>query len=130
MSLLSNLRSRLVTIAADAALAIHKYVMVGDLQYMMARVGEVEVGTLTGSGVAQTKAVNGDPKLVLVMDQTQDCLGVHFSGMAAGSFFAIDNGGVAYVAANGITLGTDSFIVGTDAKLNTNLDTAFWLAVS
>lgn len=130
MSLLSTLRAGLVSISADVALATHKYVMTGDFQRMMGRVAEVEVGTFTGTGVAQTKAVQGDPRLVLFVNVTQQCLGVHISGMATASFFAIDNGGVAYVAVNGITLGTDSFIVGTDARLNTNMDSAFWATIS
>jgi len=130
MSLLSNLRAKLDAIGADLALAIHKYVMVGDLEYAMARVAEVQYGPYTGTGANIDVEVNGDPKLVILFDQTQQCLGVHIRGMDAASYFEIDNGAVAYVGAAGITVGTDTFRIGTDGNINTGADVGFWLTLS
>lgn len=130
MSLLSTLRARIAAIGADVALATHKYIMVHDLLYMMTRVAEVQYGAYTGTGADITVAVNGDPKIVILFDQTQSCVGVYIRGMADASFFMIDNAAVAYVAAAGVTVGVDSFIIGADVNINTAADAGFWLVIS
>jgi hypothetical protein len=95
----------------------------------LSKVAQIQFGAYTGTGGAITVVTNGDPRMVILVDVTQQCTALHITGMTAAHFFQIDNGGVAHVGAAGITLGTNSFVIGTDAHINTNLDVGFWFAV-
>ena len=91
--------------------------------------GQIQFGTYTGTGVAISVATDGAPKLVVLVDVTQVGIAFHITGMAAASFLSVDNGATSYQAANGITLGTDGFTIGTNALINTGGDSGFWFAV-
>lgn len=123
----SALRTKLAAVLADVAM--QKLLDVGDFSFMASKLCEVEVGAYTGTGANITVTTTGNPIAVFIMDVTQQCLGVNIRGMAAASFFQVDNGGVAIVGANGVTLGTSQFIIGTAAAINTAADTGVWLAL-
>lgn len=105
------------------------YPLSSELMGALTNLGQVQFGTYTGTGVAISVTTLGNPRLVILYDVTQQCLGIHISGMTAATYFQIDNAAVGAVGANGITLGTNGFTIGTDAGINTNLDSGFWLAI-
>jgi len=118
------IRTRLAIL--NAAPEMQKYLDIADFGYMMARVCQIQVGTYTGSGVAQAIVTDGNPIAVLLVDDTQTTHALNFRGMADASYRVLSTGAV--VAANGITLGTNGFTIGTAAGINSNLDTGFWIA--
>lgn len=124
----SILRSKLATFLADVAMKAG-HLFVGDFAAMMQRVVEIDWGTYTGTGVALDVATDGNPFVVVVSDTTQDTMGIHIKGMTDAHFFKVKTAAVGHTAANGITLGTNKFTIGTDADINTGADTGFWFAL-
>ena len=108
--------------------ADHRFSRMNDLLSVLQSASHIQYGTYTGTGVALDVTTDGDPILVIVSDTSQNTIGVHIKGMTDAHFFKIKTAAVAHTAANGITLGTDKFTIGTDSDINTNTDTGFWLA--
>jgi hypothetical protein len=129
MSLLNQIELRLAYLASDAVKALQKFLDVSDLSYIFENVSQMKIGGYTGTGAIVTVATPFDPKFVALYDQTQQCLALHFQGMTADHAFKIDNAATGAIAADGITLGTDSFAIGDDADINTNHDVGFYLAI-
>jgi hypothetical protein len=87
------------------------------------------VGTYTGTGSALDVDLDFDPDVVVIVDSTQAVVGIHFAGMADAYAMKLKQGAFAYVTANGITLGTEKFTIGTDGDFNTGADVGFYLAL-
>lgn len=78
-----------------------------------------------GDDVVNADFLKFDPLFVLVLNKTDGTIFFHIAGMAAASYIT----GAAYVGANGITLRTNGFTLGTAAALNTAEDELFYLAI-
>jgi len=104
-----------------------EYGPLGHMIAAMANVGQVQFGTYTGTGSALEVVIAGNPRLVLLYDATQATLAVNWQGMAAASYVLTST--MAVVAANGITLGTNKFTIGTDGDINTGSDVGYWVAI-
>lgn len=116
--------------AALAAAPTETYPPAPTLMNALSKMSQVQFGTYAGStGVAQTITTNGDPRAVLLVDVTQQCAALHLTGMTAAHMFKMDNVAVAHVSANGLTLGTGSFTIGTDANINSTGDSGFWFVI-
>lgn len=109
-----------------ASLPTQTYPEAQDLMGALGNLGQVEFGTYAGTGSAIVVTTQGNPRAVVLLNLTQECMGVHFTGMTDAHFFKIDNAATAWVSANGITLGTNQFTIGTDATINTASDVGFW----
>ena len=96
---------------------------------MLQNMAQWESGTYTGTGSNIDVDVQGDPKMVILMDITQSCMAIHIDGMPDASYLELIAAATAYTVANGITLGTGTFRIGTDANINTNLDAGRWFAL-
>lgn len=118
---------RTLKTALDAA-PTQTYPLVMDLISALHQILQVQFGSETATGAAMTITTQGNPRCVLWYDETQECLAINMTGMAADSAFKIDNVAVSDAAADAITLGTNSFVVGVDADMNTVADTIFWVA--
>lgn len=115
--------------SAIAADPTQTYPLAADLMSALAQMGQVEFGTYTGTGAAITVVTNGNPRCVFLYNQTQQCLGIHVTGMTAAHVFKIDNAAVAHASTDGLTLGTNQFTIGADADINTAADAGFWMAL-
>jgi ribose 5-phosphate isomerase RpiB len=101
-----------------------------DFANALVNAAQVEFGAVaSATGSAMTIATNGNPRAVFVYDITQQCLGIHFTGMTAAHVFKVDNAATAHASANGITLGTNQFIIGTDGDINTASDVLVWMVI-
>lgn len=86
-------------------------------------------GSFTGNGTSQSVSLGFQPDAVLIYNETDgDSLHLHFSSMAAGT--GIDIGAaVAALAANGVTLSSRGFSVGSAASVNESAKVMRFLAI-
>lgn len=102
---------------------------------MMAAVGEVFFGKVTGTGVAlPVTGLPFDPAAVLVVNETQLASFEKWPSMPAGDTFKrVTAGTMSKIATTaGITLGAKGerkFTIGTDAALNTAADVIHFVAI-
>jgi hypothetical protein len=95
---------------------------------------ELFFGTEAGTGSDLDIDTPFDPAAVLIYNETNDALFVHLPTMDAAK--AVEIAAVATqaqvvvaIAANGITLGTKKFTLGTNADLNTAADVIHYMAI-
>lgn len=116
-------------VATLAAAPTQTYPVAAELMGALVNMAQMETGAFAGTGSAISVATNGDPRLVILVNITQHSLAVHISGMADASMLLCeDTPDVEYISTAGITLGTNSFTIGTNADVNTASDEGFWVA--
>lgn len=127
MSLLDSLRTKLADILAHPE--VNRFINIQDFSSMMLRMAQIEYGTYTGTGAGIVVSTHGDPLIVLLIDATQNCALLHIKGMTDAHGLKIITAGIAMIAADGITLGTDSFTIGADVDINTAADVGHYLVI-
>jgi len=101
---------------------VKPYADVRPLMKALTNVAQFETITgIAGTGAALDVETQGNPRAVVLINRTQNCLAVHTKGMPNASAMKV-TAAAAWIAVNGITLGSEKFTIGTDADLNTNLD--------
>lgn len=95
---------------------------------------ELFFGETVGTGAALDVGTPFDPAAVLIYNLTRPALFLFLPSMTAGhvaelAAVATQAQVVVAVAANGITLGTKKFTIGTDADLNTIADVIHYMAI-
>lgn len=114
-------------IATFLAATEHPYPDVRNLAGVLTNVAQIAVGSYTGTGAEITVDTPGDPRVVLLVDETQTTTALHISGQDDAAYINLATG--VKVTTNGVTLGSGGFTIGTDADINTDSDVGFYLAI-
>lgn len=100
---------------------------------ILANNAEICAGSVAGTGAAIEVVTPFDPGFVWLLKNsgTGDPIQMlkHPGHATASAMKTVAAGTVSTVAADGITLGTKKFTIGTDADINENGETILWLAI-
>lgn len=89
---------------------------------------EVKTGTYTGNGTSQSVTLGFKPMKVEIINITDgDTYYIHINGMTDATGISIA-AATAGVSANGVTLSSNGFSVGSDVSVNENAKTFRYLA--
>lgn len=119
------LRTNLTAMDADT---VKPYPELRQLAKAMTRVAQYQRGEVAGTGVNIDVTVDGTPQLIILLNETQQSVTFWTADMAAASMMDIQTQ-ANYTAADGITGGTNTFRIGTDAAINQNLDVINWFCI-
>jgi hypothetical protein len=107
----------------------HPYPDMRTLAQALTNAGQLQTGTVTGTGASLDVDTAGNPRVVIIVNATDIGAGVKISGMAgAYALKVLDTPAVSYANAM-ITLDTGKFTIGSDADLNGSGDTIVWMAL-
>ena len=91
---------------------------------------ESVTGSFTGDGVSQSITLGFKPKLLVLFNVTDGTqLTFYFDGMADGKAISMVSA-ISLIAANGVTLSSTGFSLGSDDSVNKNLKVFKYYAIS
>lgn len=96
----------------------------------MASGSSIAVGAIIGTGAAMVVSKVGfKPRLLLLVNVEDPCIGIHIDGMPDASVLIHTDGTTSWVTSQGITLTDVGFNMGTRADINTDGEQVFYAAV-
>lgn len=95
----------------------------------VADAAKIAHGEVVGVAAGLDVTTPFDPDVVIIWNQTNAVLGVHFGGMGNSEGAKLKQGAFAHVGANGLTLGTGKFSIGTDSDFNGDGDAIHYIAI-
>lgn len=100
------------------------------VQGLLSRMSESQAGSVVGTGAALDVALDFDPAVVILIDETQNVVAIKHPGQPTDEATTIKAAVVGSVPAT-ITLGAlgeKKFTIGTNADVNTIADVVRWVA--